>query len=478
MNELEQAGLARLRDGWISGGAVFELAPAEWKDVAAASSPDEQERRLLALAAQALDVALRPAAPKTLKRRPQLPILALPMLPDRLRPLLRAALKHATDARRKALVVRLVASRGFVAHPMDWMPAASDQNAPDVYAPWLDWQASAEQERPGSTEKLNAGNWADFYPAARRLALAAMRRSEPALARQLIEAKAPAESAEIRLPLVELIRIGLGPDDAPYLKSLAADRSSKIRELAGRMLAMLGEHGEGGADVPVAELAGFIEEGKAGFIRRRTTFGPAKTKSHAQEQRRAELFELCNLVDLAARFGVVESDFITGWQFGADNNADLYLSRMVAASGSDAAVAHMADTLIAVGGKPALLLLQLTPRLDTGRQRVLVRQIIKDAQFPAALSQAQGIEAGWLGWDDLSSGRFLATLRNGIAAKEDAPRRVAEDIVETIGYLATAPAAAKFTDEVVAAGLPPASPSLGLLRLNAALAESPSQTAR
>ncbi|RVD33952.1 hypothetical protein EN741_31020, partial [Mesorhizobium sp. M4B.F.Ca.ET.019.03.1.1] len=75
MNEPEQAGLARLRDGWISGGAAFELAPAEWKEVAAAANPDEQERRLLAIAAQALDVALRPAAPKTLKRRPPLPAL-------------------------------------------------------------------------------------------------------------------------------------------------------------------------------------------------------------------------------------------------------------------------------------------------------------------------------------------------------------------------------------------------------------------
>ncbi|MDX8447657.1 DUF5691 domain-containing protein [Mesorhizobium captivum] len=476
MNELEQAGLARLRDGWISGGAVFELAPIEWKELAAASNPDEQERRLLAIAAQALDVALRPAAPKTLKRRPPLPVLALPMLPDRLRPPLRAALKHATDARRKAQVVTLIASRGFVAHPLDWMP--SDQNAPDVYAPWVDWLASAEQERHGSHEKLTTENWADFYPAARRVALAGMRRSEPAAARLLIEAKGSAESAEVRLSLIELIRVGLGPDDAPFLKSLSADRSGKVRELAGRMLAMLGQQGEGGADVPVAELAGFVEEGKAGFIRRRTTYGPAKTKSHAREQRRAELFELCNLVDLAARFGVTEVDFITSWQFGTDNNADMLLSRMVAASGSDAAVAYIADTLTAAGGKPALLVLHLTPRLDSRRQRVLIRQIIKDAQLPAALRQAQGIEAGWLGWDDLSNGRFLALLRNSISSKEDAPRRAAEEIIETIGYLATAPAAARFIDEVVAAGLPPASPSLGLLRLNAALAENPSQSDR
>ncbi|OWK22514.1 hypothetical protein AJ88_10645 [Mesorhizobium amorphae CCBAU 01583] len=57
---------------------------------------------------------------------------------------MRAALKQAADGRRKVRVVTLVASRGFVLHPMDWMPAVSDQNSPDVYAPWIDWQAGVE----------------------------------------------------------------------------------------------------------------------------------------------------------------------------------------------------------------------------------------------------------------------------------------------------------------------------------------------
>src|SRR5215204_1701295 len=127
-----------MRDCWITGGTTFDLAPGAWKEIAGSASPDELERRLLAIAAQALDTALRPAAPKMLKRRPQLPELALPMLPERLRPLLRAALKHAADTRSKSRVVTLVASRGFVLHPMDWMPAASDQSSPDVYAPWVD----------------------------------------------------------------------------------------------------------------------------------------------------------------------------------------------------------------------------------------------------------------------------------------------------------------------------------------------------
>ncbi|OWK22515.1 hypothetical protein AJ88_10650 [Mesorhizobium amorphae CCBAU 01583] len=69
MNELEQTGLAAMRDCWITGGPTFDLAPAAWKEIAGTAGPDERERRLLAIAAQALDIGLRPAAPKVLKRR-------------------------------------------------------------------------------------------------------------------------------------------------------------------------------------------------------------------------------------------------------------------------------------------------------------------------------------------------------------------------------------------------------------------------
>ncbi|CAN7393030.1 DUF5691 domain-containing protein [Mesorhizobium sp. LjNodule214] len=375
-------------------------------------------------------------------------------------------------------VVTLVASRGFVIHPMDWMP--SDQNSPDVYAPWIDWQAGIEGQAHAPREKLTAENWDDFYPAARRIALADMRRSEPTAARMLIETKAPGESADVRLALIELMRFGLTLEDAPFLKSLSADRSGKVRELAGRLLARLGEHGRtgdgGSTDDPVAELAAFISEGKSGFIRRRTTYTPVKLKSPAQEQRRAELFETCNLVDLAARFGATEPEFIGAWQFGADNNADILIARMVAASGSDAAVTQMADTLVADGGKPALFVVHLTPRLDSRRKRVFIRSILKETNYLGVISLAEGIDAGWLGWDDLTNGQVLPALRSVIGGNDDVMRRGLDDILETIGFLATTPTAARLIDEVVAAGMPPAAPSLTLLRLNAALAEQSSGT--
>ncbi|MER9970364.1 hypothetical protein NKJ94_26950, partial [Mesorhizobium sp. M0060] len=160
-----------------------------------------------------------------------------------------------------------------------------------------------------------------------------------------------------------------------------------------------------------------------------------------------------------------------------DNNADILIARMVAASGSDAAVTHMADTLVADGGKAALFLLHVMPRLDSRRKRVLIRLILEQANYLGAVNLAEGIEAGWLEWDDLTNGQVLPALRSVVAGNDDAMRRGADDILETIGFLATAAAAARLIDEVVAGGLPGAGPDRGVLGLQGALGGTTSMCA-
>lgn len=472
MNEIEQTGLATMRDCWITGGATFDLAPSAWKEIAGDANPDERERRLLAIAAQALEIGLRPAAPKTLKRRPPLPELTLPMLPERLRPLLRAALKYASNPRGKSRVATLVASRGSVLHPLDWMPGASDQESPDVYAPWVDWQAGVDGEKQSSREQLTVETWDDFYPAARRTALIDLRRTTPAVARVLIEAKGPSEPSEARLGLIELMGFGLGVDDVPFLKSLSADRSGKVREMAGRLLARLGERGnpgDGGSQDRAAELAGLIAVTKSGIFRRRTTYAPLKLKSPAQESRRVDLIASCYFPDLTGCLGATESDFVEAWQFGVDDKTDLFLVRMVSVSGGDAVVASLADMLIAAGGKLMFLVINLMARLDSGRKRVLIRQILKDPQSLHALNLVEGIDASWIEWGDLTGGKTLPALRSAVAGNDEPIKRSVDQVLETLGFLATAEAAEKLIADVVAAGMAPASPSLSLLRLNAAL---------
>lgn len=471
MNDMERSTLAALRDCWMGGGAAFATAPAEWKQLAEAAEPDERERMMLAIAAQALDVGLRPAAPKTLIRRPPLPTLALPTLPADLRPQFRTALKNAMDNRGRSRLLSLVASRGYVAHPLDWMPAASDTESPSVYAPWIDWRANDAAARTFGDEPLTAENWDEFYPAARRVALTTLRNANPAAARALIEAKAASEVAEARLLIIEPLRVRLSADDVPYLQSLSADRSGKVRELAARLLSRLGRRSaRAESDDPVAELARFVEQGRAGLTRRRTTFGPAKLKSNAQQARRAELFERCSLADLAAKFGVGEKEFVDAWPFDADGGQSLV--PMIANTASDDIIRGVAERLLSSGLSPAML--TLLPRLDQAAIRGVVTSALADGLPGLHLLKAvDTLEPGRMNTDELLSSKAFTELRAAVAGTNEAERRRVPDALETFGFLANAAAAKAIADAAIAAGFPPAGAALALLRLNMALAARP-----
>ena len=75
-----------------------------------------------------------------------------------------------------------------------------------------------------------------------------------------------------------------------------------------------------------------------------------------------------------------------------------------------------------------------------------------------------------LEWPDLTSSQTLPTLRSAVAGNDDAVKRTIDDILETMGFLATAATAEKLIGDIVAAGMPPAAASLAFLRLNAAVA--------
>ncbi len=415
-------------------------------------------------------MALRPAAPKMLNARPPLPLLDMPILTEPVRPLFRAAMRAADSVSWKLHVVVLAASRGFVAHPLDWMPDDGD-SAPTVYAPWLDWQAAAAGRARPASERLSAENWEEFFPAARRNAVAEMRRSEPAAALALLASKAAAEPAETRLALVEQLRIGLSLADAPYLESLASDRSLKVRQLAARLLARIGVSVPGAA-AEAAELAGLIEQSRAGLIRRRTVFAPAKLKSSTQQDRRGELFEICGASALAAQFGVSEAEFLAGWQLGVDEHADRQLARMVESSGSDAAVAQLAERLVSAGmAGPLVLLLR---RLDVAAQLGAVKLVLSDgALFLRWLSGGSEAVAGRLDAGEIMQSRAYKDVRAAIAGGAEGGQWTARLQLPVFGFLADAAAARAIIDDMTAAGLAAADPALALLRLNAALDTSP-----
>ena len=471
MAETEQAALAAIRDCWITGGPAFERAPEVWRTAIGDAEAEEQERCLLAILGQAYQVGHRPAVPAGLTVRPLLPVLALPILPDGIRPHFRSALRQAGGSADQARVLVLLAGRGFVAHPFDWMPKSSDLDLPLVYAPWIDWMAGGDPGTSRGTRALTLETWESFYPATRRALLTELRRFDPDAARSLIEAKAHIVPAEERTALVLVLQQALSEADAPLLKSLLTDRSGKVRDQAARLLARLGHTiapEQGGTD-PQAFMD-FVSVHSGGIPARGTEIIPTKPKSASRARERQELFmqhslgTFCNVLELEPH------ELIAGWRFAEQRAADELLAAMVLCSGSDQAIARLVDAVLARSDDLPLFLRLLAPQLSDGQVRALVLKTLDGdlaalAQFAACETQA----VGWLDAPALLGSAAFGALATAITEANENQRDTVARALMAAGLLASADAAQAAIDASVAAGLPPSDPALGILRLNAAL---------
>ena len=223
---------------WTMGSAAAPAAPIWSAELGA--EPAEAELRLLALSGQFLGVAVTAEPPPELRVLPDIPALALPTVPEALRPLVRRILAAFKETQRKTELLDFLAARGWTTHPAEWMPAANDEDAPDVYAPWRDWAgiaASNSVVRRQAGDRLTADNWEDFWPAARKVALTELRRRDPEAARTVLEAKLASENADVRLPLLSLLATGLSEADIPFLEGLAGERSRTQGQGAGGIAA-------------------------------------------------------------------------------------------------------------------------------------------------------------------------------------------------------------------------------------------------
>lgn len=476
MKQDEQDALVRMRDCWFAGGSAYDLAPAPWQDIAAAQGGANREPVLLALAGQAFQYAYRPAAPQTFVASSHLPELALPTMPDAARSLFRVALKNFDTHGLTERLLGFVASRGFAAHPLDWMPQGATTDAPDLYAPWIDWVARRDAQAIPTDEALTSETWDLFYPAARRGELLRLRVQDPGAARDLLQAKAGGEPAEIRLRLVQVLETNLQSEDQPYLETLLADRSGKIKVLAAQFLARLGVSigDEQQKRDDLSELAEFLDAKKSLFLRKRS-FAPKVLKTSAQERRRAALFEGCSLRDLAACFEVDETTFVEDWSYNDLSEVDEMLVGLAMRTAGDATIRKMKDCMVAAGKSALLLSTHLIPRLPASDGFDLQWSALKILDVDSLDSfQDYAPAFSMLEADDVLSIMMAKTLRADIADTENGARQWRlERGLRLIGFLARHEAAQTLLDHFIAAGLPPMDPSLTPLRLNAAL---PSKT--
>jgi len=455
------AALAR----WTMGGAAAPVAPSSW-GAHLGTDPGEAELRLLALSGQFLATLVTAEPAGAVRMSPDVPVLTMPTLPEHLRPLARRILRATRETRQRRDLLAFAALRGWTLHPGDWMPVASDDDIPEAYAPWRDWaEGLASPVKSAAAGVLTPENWDDYWPAARNVALAALRRRDAAAATALLAAKLGGENAEARLRLVGVLATGLSNADRAFLESLATDRAPKVKALAAALLARLG-HGPAVGE-EATELAGFFEAQTKGLLRRTRIIAARALKTAAQRSRRAALLDSVDLAAFARALDSTPADLIAAWPWGDDRQADHSLIVMTERSGSDEMVAA---ACAALGTTPTIdvqSVLALLPRLDEAQRQHFAVRVLRanGGTFQMALAIAGG-DAPVDGAIDTAAG---AALLGALKADETAKRADLAAELHALGLIASRSAARNALDRLAAAGLLAADPRLDMLRLNAAL---------
>jgi len=465
MAEAIHDALGQVLARWTMGSTAAPVAPV-WK-AEIGEDPIEAELRLLALSGQFLGMAVIAEPPADLRVLPDLPALALPILPDAARPLARRVVA-AGDARHKRSLAQFAVGRGWTLHPADWMPAASEEDAPDVYAPWRDWSeaaATGSGSKRGGSDGLTAANWEDFWPAARNAALAELRHRDPEAARVLLETRLPGEGADTRLRLLGQLTQGLSDADAPFLETVAAgDRAPKVKALAASLLARLGRGPAVGEET--TELAGFFTLGTKGLLRRSRTVAANVLKTHAQRIRRQTLFAGADYTGFAAAMGMSGEELAAIWQWGDDVLADIELAGMAGRSASDAIVAELCTALTEHSLPNLGALLALASRIGPTQRASIAQRVLRAGgsyQDALVIADAGGRVEG------VTDVPAEAALLHALGSADARPGDHAAEL-QALGMLASRAGAQKALERLVhGAGLLQADPRLDMLRLNAAL---------
>ncbi|MBH5396880.1 hypothetical protein HZZ13_03610 [Bradyrhizobium sp. CNPSo 4010] len=449
---------------WTMGSAAAPAASFWHAELG--GDPVEAELRLLALSGQFLGTAVTMEPSSSLRILPDIPALALPTVPETLRPLVRRILSTKKQAKVKTDLVHFLAARGWTMHPADWMPQADDDDAPDLYAEWRDWAAIATSNsaaRRQTDDRLTADNWDDFWPAARKVALAELRRRDPSAARAVLEAKLAGETADTRWRLLSLLSEQLSDEDLTFLEAVAAnDRAPKVKALATSLLARLGRGPAAGDDT--AELAGFFAVKTKGLLRRSRVVQAEPVKTAAQSLRRKALFDGADLTSFAGALGLAPQELIAAWDWGADQAADAALIELIAATGADAQVTQAADAIAEHGATG--LAISLATRLAPAERAKHAEAALKAQGIRFELAQLiAGTSARLEGPLSMPAGKaLLAALQRDDAKPSDH----AEEL-HALGLIVSREGARRSLEQLTGAGLLQGDPRLDMLRLNAAL---------
>ncbi|QKZ19339.1 DUF5691 domain-containing protein [Streptomyces chartreusis] len=147
--------------------------------------------------------------------------------PPEVLPALLDAARGRTDLRPAALTFAGPRAVWLARLNPDWRFALRATPGGGAALPHLDDQAKVQQL------------WQEGLFAERVALLSAIRAREPEAARELLVTTWATERAEDRLMFLDSLRMGLGPQDEPFLEQALADRSRNVRATAAELLSAL-----------------------------------------------------------------------------------------------------------------------------------------------------------------------------------------------------------------------------------------------
>jgi len=452
--------LEAARRRWLTGGDADVSVGA----LAAGTEGGEGQLRLLAEAAQLRQIALRPVAPTQMTRVAPIPTLDLPLLDQALRPMFRRVIAASNERAHAQAVIGLMANRGVMAHPFDWVPPKDGAGFPEVYWPLADWVAGQE---PIVQSALTAASWEDFSPNARRKALVELRSSDPDAARALLETFAATLAAEERLGLVETLLTGLNPADQPYLESLLTDRSGKVKTAARRLLGRLGVLA---ADDDARELAAFFETRKA-LLSRKVSIELRTKLNQVQINRISTLLESVTISQLAHALDTDEAGLVQQWSMKNDLMAELMLRALIAGA-SDYALRTYWERFKGEENTGMAMLFLIAPRLSIAEIQTEALVIIRKGRLDAL-----PLLAGFIGHEipQALADAILADprVRDVFKVPDDDTKSheltLARDTLRLLGPILRRETAIAVRDRLQGKVFHPADPALDPLHFNIAL---------
>lgn len=462
---------------WMTGGAAKSAAPDAWSAQLDSVAASEAELRLLALVGQASQIALVPKCQRELTFRNGLPKLQLPVLEEQFRPAFRRILGADKKKDRLHRLITFLASRGWVAHPLDWLPNSTEsgEGLPEVYAPWIDWVSRARWSETDADMVPDEENWHDFYPAERIKALRVLRRQNAAEVPRLFLAKFPEENAEIRFRHLPVLADELGDHDVELLESLGNDRSERVRNLAHSYLARLGKvEADPGA---IEGLNDFFKKVK-GRLKKTSRIDPIPAKNKSAWTRLAKLCQSVPLASLAEAFEMTPEEVIDGWKFKVDDRANCALSAMLAFSASDSQFDRYLTHLIAERWFDADGVAPLLDRFTDDHRLQLLEGALQNSDLEF------GDLTSWIGG---CVGKFPAkTIKKSkawkrlleVAGINENENRIQTNNLDpwlfTVGLLVDRESAPELIDILNQRGIDQFDPRLQLLQFNASLPTSSS----